>query len=181
MTGPNVTFVADVDVTRDDLTFKLRVINLWKKMALYNKDKIYSIEIILIDEKGNKIQAIVSTKNIYKFKDILKNGHAFYIKFPVFASQRMGGLRLNRLHHKLTFVHNSILMECHDFSRLVVAFGDMLQDNSDMKKHKLNIQIQDANYLNVITFEYWGLSLISGLVCKDFQKLGDVWHLWDLS
>ncbi|CAI9265847.1 unnamed protein product [Lactuca saligna] len=85
----------------------------------------------------------------------------------------MGGFTLTRQHHKLTFVHNTVLTECHDFSGpafgfefvdyqsiislthpentaidvigLVVAIGEMEKDNDDIKKHRLNIQIQDAN------------------------------------
>ncbi|XP_023770039.1 uncharacterized protein LOC111918633 [Lactuca sativa] len=137
----------------------------------------------IADVDGNKIQTIVSKKNITIFKDIVKDGHAFYIKYPIFASQRIGGLRLTRLHHKLIFVHNTVLTECHDFSGptfgfefvdyqtlislvhlqniaidvvgLVVAFGGILRDNSDMKKHRLNIQIQDANGLQ-IHVTLWG-------------------------
>ncbi|CAH1414928.1 unnamed protein product [Lactuca virosa] len=122
MAAQNVTFVVDVDVTSDDLAFKLRVINLWKQMSVYNKDEIYSIEMILIDEQGNKIQATVSTKNIYKFKDILKDGHAFYIKSPIFASQRINALRLTRLHHKLNFVNNTVITKCDDFSGPTFGF-----------------------------------------------------------
>ncbi|CAH1448405.1 unnamed protein product [Lactuca virosa] len=177
MAASNVTLIADLDVLRDDLTFKLRVINLWNQKSFYNKDELYLIELILIDEQGNKIQANVSRKNIYRFIDILKDGHAFYIKCPIFASERMGGLRLTRHHYKLTFVHNTVVTECHDFYGptfcfefvdyqslislvhppnisidvigLVVGIGDMWRDNADVNKHRLIIQIQDANGLQL--------------------------------
>ncbi|CAH1414731.1 unnamed protein product [Lactuca virosa] len=123
MAASNVTLIADLDVLRDDLTFKLRVINLWNQKSFYNKDELYLIELILIDEQGNKIQANVSRKNIYRFIDILKDGHAFYIKCLIFASENVIGL--------------------------VVGIGDMWRDNADVNKHRLIIQIQDANGLQL--------------------------------
>ncbi|CAI9295660.1 unnamed protein product [Lactuca saligna] len=95
----------------------------------------------------------------------------------------MCGLRLTRLHHQLTFICNTVVTECDDFSGptfgfefvdyqtlisllhpqniaidiigWVVAFGGMLRDDSDMKKHRLTIQIQDANGLQ-IRVNLWG-------------------------
>ncbi|CAI9288259.1 unnamed protein product [Lactuca saligna] len=183
MAHPNVTLIADLDVLKDDSTIKVKVINLWNLFSFYNNDELFSIELILIDEQGTKIQANVTRKNIYRFKNILKDGLTFYIKCPSFASQRMGGFTLTRQDHKLSFVHETVVTECHDFSGptfgfefvdyqsiislvhpeniaidvigLVVAFGEMVRDNDDKKKHRLNIQIQDANGLQ-LSVNLWG-------------------------
>ncbi|CAH1423807.1 unnamed protein product [Lactuca virosa] len=183
MAQPNVTLIADLDVLKDDSAIKVRVINLWNLFSFYNKDELFSIELILIDEQGTKIQANVTRKNIYRFKNILKDGLTFYIKCPSFASQRMGGFTLTRQDHKLIFVHEIVVTECYDFSGptfgfefvdyqsiislvhpeniaidvigLVVAFGEMVRDNDDKKKHRLNIQIQDANGLQ-LSVNLWG-------------------------
>ncbi|CAI9287674.1 unnamed protein product [Lactuca saligna] len=183
MAQPNVTLISDLDILKDDSTVKVKVINLWNLFSFYNNDELFSIELILIDEQGTKIQANVLRKNIYRLKNILKDGLAFYIQYPSFASQRMGGFTLTRQHHKLTFVHNTVLTECHDFSGpafgfefvdyqsiislthpenttidvigLVVAIGEVGKDNDDIKKHRLNIQIQDANGLQ-LSVNLWG-------------------------
>ncbi|CAH1418623.1 unnamed protein product [Lactuca virosa] len=116
MAQSNVTLIADLDVLKDDSTIKVRVINLWNLFSFYNKDELFSIELILIDEQGTKIQTNVTRKNIYRFKNILKDGLTFYINCPSFASQRMGGFTLTRQDHKLSFVHETVVTECHDFS-----------------------------------------------------------------
>ncbi|CAH1413268.1 unnamed protein product [Lactuca virosa] len=95
----------------------------------------------------------------------------------------MGAFRLTQQEHKLSFLHDTVVTECHDFSgttfgfefvdyqsiislahpentaidviRLIVAFGDMVRDNADMKKHRLNLQIQDANGLQ-LSVNLWG-------------------------
>nr|KAJ0205311.1 hypothetical protein LSAT_V11C500252890 [Lactuca sativa] len=115
MAASNLTFIPDLDVTRDDLTFKLRVINLWHQMCFYKKTEIWSIEMILLDEKGNKIQATVSKRNIYRFKYILKEGMAFYIKGPDFAALKIDAFRLTPQDQKLTFVQQTVVTECIDF------------------------------------------------------------------
>lgn len=51
MAHPDVTFIADLDVLKDDSTIKVRVINLWNLFSFYNNDELFSIELILIDEQ----------------------------------------------------------------------------------------------------------------------------------
>nr|KAJ0210455.1 hypothetical protein LSAT_V11C400209490 [Lactuca sativa] len=52
MYATNITLIADLDVVRDDLSIKVRVINYWKHMSFYNKHEICSIELILVDEQN---------------------------------------------------------------------------------------------------------------------------------
>lgn len=58
----NFTLIAYLDVLKDDLSLKVRVINLWKQMSFYNNDEIWSIELIMVDEQ-------VSYK--YNYMDLL--------------------------------------------------------------------------------------------------------------
>ncbi|CAI9303152.1 unnamed protein product [Lactuca saligna] len=96
MSTTNISFIADLDVTRDDLSIKVRVINHWKQMSFYNKNEIWSIELILVDEQGRKIQASVPKKFLYRFKKILKDGKSYYITSPSFASLKPNTFRLQR-------------------------------------------------------------------------------------
>lgn len=51
MTHPDVTFIANLDVLKDDSTIKVKVINLWNLFSFYNNAELFSIELILIDEQ----------------------------------------------------------------------------------------------------------------------------------
>ncbi|KAL7595132.1 hypothetical protein Lser_V15G30629 [Lactuca serriola] len=135
MAPPNLTLIADVDVTRDDLNFKLRVINLWHQMSFYNKDEIFSIELILMDEDGNKIQATISKRNIYRFKNVLKDGMSFYIKGPNFATLKSGSFKLTPHYQKLTLVQQTVVTECNDFSGS--EFGFSFVDTIEFQKRGL--------------------------------------------
>nr|KAJ0220304.1 hypothetical protein LSAT_V11C200062400 [Lactuca sativa] len=98
MSTTNITFIADLDVTRDDLSIKVRVINHWKQMSFYNKNEIWSIELIL----GSKIQASVPKKFLYRFKKKLKDRKSYYITSPSFAALEPNTFRLIPQDQKLT-------------------------------------------------------------------------------
>ncbi|CAH1448404.1 unnamed protein product [Lactuca virosa] len=177
MGDQSVTLIDDVDALRDDLTLKVCVINLWNHMSFYNKDNIWAIELILLDENGRKIQATVYKKCLYRFKNLLKDGSSFYITRPSVASQKPGSFKLTPQDQKLTFVQDTVVTECAEFSGskfgfsfveyqsilsflhpqdtsvdvigLVVAVSEMIRDNSDKSKQRLTIHIQDANALQL--------------------------------
>ncbi|CAI9302298.1 unnamed protein product [Lactuca saligna] len=135
MVTPNVTFIADVDVLRDDLTLKVCVINLWKHMSFYNKDEIWSIELILLDEQGSKIQATVWKKFLYRFKNILKDGSTFYITSPSFASQKSGCFKITPQDQKLTFVQNTVLKcDCRELGEKSFLKLRFDRRNSQMRR-----------------------------------------------
>ncbi|CAI9265389.1 unnamed protein product [Lactuca saligna] len=123
MAAPNITFISDMDVTRDDLTFKLRIINLWHQMSFYNKSENWSIEMILLDEHGNKIQAMVSKRNLYRFKNVVKDKMTFYIKGPNFAALKTGSFKLTPNDQKFRFVQQNVVTECNNFSGSLFGFS----------------------------------------------------------
>ncbi|XP_023736525.3 uncharacterized protein LOC111884430 [Lactuca sativa] len=131
MAQPNVTLISDLDILKDDSTIKVRVINLWNLFSFYNKDELFSIELILIDEQGTKIQE----NSVMTFMD-LHLALSLLITCPF-----------------ILLVHPENI--AIDVIGLVVAIGEMGRDNDDMKKHRLNIQIQDANGLQ-LSVNLWG-------------------------
>nr|KAJ0205376.1 hypothetical protein LSAT_V11C500255000 [Lactuca sativa] len=164
MATPNVTFIADVDFVSSTCG---NICHSTTKMK-------FSVELILLDEQGSKIQATVWKKFLYRFKNILKDGSTFYITSPSFASQKSGCFKITPQDQKLTFVQNTVLKECAEFSRstfgfsfvdyqtvlsllhpedifvdvigLVVAITEMMRDDPEKSKHRLTIHIQDAKF-----------------------------------
>ncbi|CAH1445990.1 unnamed protein product [Lactuca virosa] len=183
MSTTNITFIADLDVTRDYLIIKVRVINHWKQKSFYNKNEIWFIELILVDEQGSKIQASVPKKFLYRFKNVLKDGKSYYITSPSFAALKANTFRLIPQDQKLTFVQETVVKECTQFSGpkfgfsfvdfqyvlsmvhpqnlsldvigLVVGVGEMATESTDKSKHKIHIHIQNENGLE-IRLVLWG-------------------------
>nr|KAJ0190204.1 hypothetical protein LSAT_V11C800413510 [Lactuca sativa] len=154
MAASNLTFIPDLDVTRDDLTFKLH---------------------------GNKIQATVSKRNIYRFKNIA--WHFTSKVQSLHAALKIDTFKLTPQDQKLTFIPQTVVTECNDFSGhefgfsfvdyqnilsfahpqdksidvmgLIVAVTEIQRDNPDKSKHKLNINIEDAKGLQLHVY-LWG-------------------------
>nr|KAJ0211407.1 hypothetical protein LSAT_V11C400224640 [Lactuca sativa] len=86
----------DLDVLKDIFTMKLRVIRLRTLDYYYNKNKLFSIEHLLMNKKlynkliGNKIQIYVLKNYIYKFRKVLKEGNVFFIKSLNLAKMDQG-------------------------------------------------------------------------------------------
>nr|KAJ0217159.1 hypothetical protein LSAT_V11C300147710 [Lactuca sativa] len=76
MTDRNVTFISDLDNMRDDYTLKVCIMRLWRSVSKVNPTVVKSIEMILMDEMGTKIQASVYPKDFQKFDSKLKEDEA---------------------------------------------------------------------------------------------------------
>nr|KAJ0213093.1 hypothetical protein LSAT_V11C400206130 [Lactuca sativa] len=118
MAAENVTLISDIDVLKDNFTMKLRVIRLWTLKCYWNTDELFSIEIIFMDEQGNKIQGYVPKNYIYMYTKVLKEGDAFFIKSPNLAKMDKGKFQLTDQIQKLT-----LNRRCVDFSGSVNGFA----------------------------------------------------------
>ncbi|CAH1418481.1 unnamed protein product [Lactuca virosa] len=106
----------------------------------------------------------------------------FYIKGSNFAALKTGSFKLTPQDQKLTFVQETVVTECNDFSGyefgfsfvdyqnilslahpqdtsvdvvgLVVAVAEIQQDHPDKSKHKLNINIQDAKLVFLYFYSF---------------------------
>ncbi|KAL7606237.1 hypothetical protein Lser_V15G18303 [Lactuca serriola] len=177
MVAGDFTLIRDLDVLKDIFTMKLRVIRLWTLDNYYNKNELFSIEFILIDEEGNKIQGYVPKAYIYKFKKLLKEGEAFIIKSPNLAKMQERSFQLTNQLQKLALNLDSIVTPCDNFSGSVNGFdfvdyraiidgtvpdnmslvvvGEIDARNADRKRHRIRIQIQDASGLQ-LDVNLWG-------------------------
>nr|KAJ0209027.1 hypothetical protein LSAT_V11C400213870 [Lactuca sativa] len=122
MAAGDFTLIRDLDVLKDIFTMKLRVIRLWTLDNYYNKNELFSIELILMGEEGNKIQGYVPKAYIYKFKKLLKEGEAFIIKSPNLAKMQERSFQLTNQLQKLALNLDSIVTPCDNFSGSVNGF-----------------------------------------------------------
>ena len=51
MAAGDFTLIRDLDVLKDIFTMKLRVIRLWTLDSYYNKNELFFVELILMDEE----------------------------------------------------------------------------------------------------------------------------------
>ncbi|KAL8266249.1 hypothetical protein R6Q59_003593 [Mikania micrantha] len=66
--APEITMLNHLDVSIDDYIIKVRILRKWRQSDRKIPNEDYSIEMILIDEEGNKIQAHVLKKWFFRFE-----------------------------------------------------------------------------------------------------------------
>nr|KAJ0214192.1 hypothetical protein LSAT_V11C400176450 [Lactuca sativa] len=186
--------------TRDDLTLKVCVINIWKHMCFYNKDEIWSIELILVDERN-----LLSIQKCFKRRDDILH------HMSKLCNIKEGSFRLTPQDHKLTFLQETVnfpdlnlgfhLLIINLYSHwsirkmrlpvniigFVVAIGKMMQDDSDKSKHRPNIRIQDVKLIapvltHTLRFQSCSLTLTSMkfVFLREVDISGVIFALQDL-
>lgn len=94
--------ISDIIPEKESWAFVAKVIRLWL-VADYNKNKLpYSMELVLMDDKGDKINASIRRTIIYKFDKDLNEGFVF--SFHQFGVATNGGSYRTTHHtYKLNF------------------------------------------------------------------------------
>ncbi|XP_024964348.1 uncharacterized protein LOC112504629 [Cynara cardunculus var. scolymus] len=128
----NITFLEDLDIQKDDFTVKVRIVRLWKQPVFKNSDEIYSIEMILMDEQGTKIQANFLKKWVPKFRNLLQEGAAVFIKNPIIARHAT----------KYKLIDNTNKLNVNGE---IIACETMvtLSDNNGKAKRRMQVEMQD--------------------------------------
>ncbi|XP_024964810.1 replication protein A 70 kDa DNA-binding subunit E-like [Cynara cardunculus var. scolymus] len=122
MATNNITFLEDLDIQKDDFTVKVRIVRLWKQPVFKNPDEIYSIEMILMVEQGTKIQANVLQKWVPKFRNLLQEGVAIFIKNPTIARHATKYKLIDNT-NKLSLYYKTSVSNCRDFKGSIFGFS----------------------------------------------------------
>ncbi|KAJ9551044.1 hypothetical protein OSB04_015089 [Centaurea solstitialis] len=111
----NITLIDNLDIQKNDFTVKVRIIRLWSQPLFKDPEQLYSIEMILMDEEGSKIHSNVLQKWIPKFKNLLHEGAAIFIKNPTIA-RHVSKYKLIDNTKKLSLYYKTSVTKCLDFS-----------------------------------------------------------------
>ncbi|XP_024978977.1 replication protein A 70 kDa DNA-binding subunit A-like [Cynara cardunculus var. scolymus] len=132
MAGNNITFINNLDIQKDDFTVKVRIVRLWKQPVFKNPDEIYSIEMILMDEEGTKIQANVLQKWVPKFRNLLQERAAVFIKNPTIAGYATKYQLVDNT-NKLNLYYKTSVSNCRDFKGSIFGFSFVKFENIKSK------------------------------------------------
>ncbi|KAD3337479.1 hypothetical protein E3N88_32999 [Mikania micrantha] len=80
--APEITMLNNLDVSIDDYIIKVRILRKWRQPDRKYPNEDYSIEMILIDEEGNKILGHVLKKWFFRFEKYLNESDCRLIKRP---------------------------------------------------------------------------------------------------
>ncbi|KAD4981809.1 hypothetical protein E3N88_18480 [Mikania micrantha] len=85
MDSKSLTMLNDLHVNNTDSTIKVRIIRRWTTPNWKTPNDIYSIELIVIDEKNNKLQCTVLKKFTNKIEKLFTENQCLYILNPSLA------------------------------------------------------------------------------------------------
>ncbi|XP_057520843.1 replication protein A 70 kDa DNA-binding subunit B-like [Amaranthus tricolor] len=92
---------------------KIKAIYQWKTYE--QNGEVNGIHTILIDEKGTRIQAIISKYVLSAHQDKIKEGkHYYIIRFKV--TENIGDYKPTKHNHKIIFLKNSVIRNCNDIT-----------------------------------------------------------------
>ncbi|GJU81662.1 replication protein A 70 kDa DNA-binding subunit B [Tanacetum coccineum] len=75
----NITQLCDLDPMLDDAKILARVIGIWKSHPKQRPNEVWSLDAVLQDQMGNRVQATVRNHDIKKFQPILDEGACYRI------------------------------------------------------------------------------------------------------
>ncbi|GKD97358.1 replication protein A 70 kDa DNA-binding subunit B [Tanacetum coccineum] len=75
----NLTQLCDLDPMKDDTKILARCISIWKSHPLRKPNEVWSLDAVLQDQQGNRVQATIKGKHISKFQLLLDEGACYRI------------------------------------------------------------------------------------------------------
>ncbi|XP_019071500.1 replication protein A 70 kDa DNA-binding subunit D-like [Solanum lycopersicum] len=107
------SLLSDLEATRDDWLIRVRVCRQWDFINFKRSPEMISLDMILIDEKGTLMHAIIWKNQLNKFGDKLSEGFAVIIRiFKV--SSLTGDYKPVQSNFKITFLQKTAIQKLQD-------------------------------------------------------------------
>ncbi|KAL2904231.1 Replication protein A 70 kDa DNA-binding subunit C, partial [Bienertia sinuspersici] len=72
-----INYVSDINPSKESWKIIVRVTHLWHVPSYNNPSELQSIELVLMDEKGDKIQASIKRSMIMTYRNLLNEGESY--------------------------------------------------------------------------------------------------------
>uniref|UniRef100_A0A3Q7IIZ4 Replication factor A C-terminal domain-containing protein n=1 Tax=Solanum lycopersicum TaxID=4081 RepID=A0A3Q7IIZ4_SOLLC len=160
------SLLSDLDATRDDWLIKVRVCRQSEFINFKCSPEMISLDMILIDEKGTLMHAIIWKNQVNKFRDKLSEGFAVIIRnFKV--SALTGDYRPVQSNFKITFLRKTTIQKLQDDIVHIRQNGfQFIQQEVIRSRIKNNILLSD----------------VVGCLCGigDVESVGSKWQKRDI-
>ncbi|XP_076941188.1 replication protein A 70 kDa DNA-binding subunit B-like [Bidens hawaiensis] len=122
MEAQTFTMLNEIDVLKTSTsTLKVRVLRLWSIKNNKNVNEDFLIEMVLMDEEENRIQATVYKQDIFRFKKFLKESSTLTIVNPS-VGLNGSNYRVIDSPNKLVFGPNTHVNPCQEFEGRMFGF-----------------------------------------------------------
>lgn len=131
----NYDRISSIVSNRECIRLLVRVVRLWTVPLFNNPAHASSLEMLLIDERGGRIQATVRKPLLHRFSSLLEEGCCYKIVyFNVVPNS--GGYRASTHDFKLVFLFKTTVVRKKDpsiplFGLNCIPFGEILNYNDN--------------------------------------------------
>ncbi|XP_019251019.1 PREDICTED: uncharacterized protein LOC109229933 [Nicotiana attenuata] len=109
----HIDFINDITISKMQWKLKVRVVRLWRVPDRYNSDTTFTIELVLQDEKGDRIHASIGKSVLPLFKTKINElGLYLMANFIVYQNKEKFNTTKHRL--RLTFTQRTTVTETTD-------------------------------------------------------------------
>ncbi|KAL2936052.1 Germin-like protein 9-1 [Bienertia sinuspersici] len=143
-------YISDINPSKDSWRIVVKVIRLWHVPSYIDPSEVQSIEMVLIDEKGDKIQVSLKRAMIKKFRSLLNEGVS-YTMSTFGVGQNIGDYKPTSHAYKLNFFDSTqvnVTMDANTLNYDVIGYvsgvtgtGDYMRNGKTEKK--MIIQLED--------------------------------------
>ncbi|CAJ2652916.1 unnamed protein product [Trifolium pratense] len=107
--------IEEINSDKATWNFKAKIIRLWHVSDFNRPNSPFSVEMVLMDDKGGRIHATIKKTLIYKFKDELKEGMVYCFE-NMDVSTNGGAYRTTHHRYKLNFQFSSLVQRLSNFN-----------------------------------------------------------------
>ncbi|XP_076955867.1 uncharacterized protein LOC143630849 [Bidens hawaiensis] len=168
MEAQNFTMLNQIDVLKTSTsTLKVRVLRLWSIKDNKNVNEDFLIEMVLMDEEENRIQATVYKQDIYRFKRFLKESSTLTIVNPS-VGLNGSNYRIIDCPHNLVFGPNTHVNP-YIIDHVVHVFKTNASNVKDKNKRTMELCDLSGNCVYLTLWDHYA-SELSKYVVDHFDQ-----------
>ncbi|KAL6521833.1 hypothetical protein OROGR_018402 [Orobanche gracilis] len=114
--------VSAICPSKESWKIAVKVVRLWTTQSFNGGKFPFTLEMVLIDDKGSKIQASIRKTLIYKFDRLLSEGHVYCLTY-FGVGDNGGSYRYTKHAFKLNFQFNTKVQELKDFPINILSYS----------------------------------------------------------
>ncbi|XP_022008241.1 replication protein A 70 kDa DNA-binding subunit A-like [Helianthus annuus] len=114
MEGRSLIYLNDIDDKTTAFTIKVKVLRLWRKPNPKKVGEIWAIEMVLMDEKGTKVQATVWSNNFKRHEKMLEENECYTV-FKPRVDESNPKFKHFDTKYVLTFNFETTIRKCNNF------------------------------------------------------------------
>ncbi|KAL2921230.1 Replication protein A 70 kDa DNA-binding subunit B [Bienertia sinuspersici] len=184
----SINMINDFTPINEIWKIKVRIILFWEVPNYKNPNVVDSIELVLVDEKGSRIQASIRKIIMQRFSNMVKEGWCHIIaNFGLISNN--GKYRATNHSYKLNFFFKVVVRECEDVQLPLhglnfTSFAQILKNEiDDSVLVGMNFSILNCNINNVtyIIIKFTRCIYLTQVLLARLPQLAILWMFLKIS